>query len=115
MDAPKRTPEFEAAREWLRNRWGQEWPNEAHCQMLAEYATEHARLMAEKDEQVEALQARVAEFENSRAYKVGVTVGKAAASREAFEEAAKVADAWYRNSGHGSPGDEIRALAEKET
>lgn len=33
-----RSPSFIAAREWLRKRWHQEWPNEAHCQQLADYA-----------------------------------------------------------------------------
>jgi|GEM_PF-6954228 len=29
--------------------------------------------------------------------------------QEVAEQAAKLADEWYHNSGHGSPGDEIRA------
>lgn len=28
---------FERARDWLRKRWCQEWPNEAHCRQLADY------------------------------------------------------------------------------
>lgn len=35
---PARSVEFLAARDWLRHRWRQEWPNEAHCQQLADYA-----------------------------------------------------------------------------
>lgn len=33
-----------------------------------------------------------------------------AAYDDALDDAARVADEWYRNSGHGTPGDEIRAL-----
>jgi len=39
-----RDAEFVAAREWLRKRWHQEWPNEAHCRQLADYAKHLAAL-----------------------------------------------------------------------
>ena len=49
-----RTEDFKRARDWLRKRWGEQWPNEAHCKMLAEYTADA----------IEALQARVRELEN---------------------------------------------------
>ena len=64
MDAPTRIwawPHFDG---WITGDWS---ANTYHDDRTVEYilATEHARLMAEKDEQVEALQARVAEARNA--------------------------------------------------
>ena len=66
-------------------------------------ASEHARIVAEKD-------ARIAELEDK-------AKSETDARRDAFEEAAKVADQWatdqQRQFGNGGPAAAIRALAEK--
>ena len=59
---------FIRAREWLKERWQQEHPNEAHCQQLADY------------------EAHVLEVLNRHAYKVGVAVGKAENDQLALQE-----------------------------
>ena len=104
MAPPKRTA-LKMTTGFVRNWYGVVTSKHDDDPTTVEYilATEHARIVAEKD-------ARIAELEDK-------AKSETDARRDAFEEAAKVADQWatdqQRQFGNGGPAAAIRALAEK--